>query len=84
VILPGIPEAGAAKVAEKIQAAIKSLQISHAGLSDADATLTISLGIASQFPAHGQSMENLVYQADQALYQAKAKGRNTYCIFNAE
>lgn len=38
-------------------------------------TITISLGAAC-FPKHGKNIQELQAAADQALYQAKAKGRN--------
>jgi diguanylate cyclase (GGDEF)-like protein len=37
---------------------------------------TLSIGISS-FPEHGNSAEALIRAADQALYAAKAQGRNT-------
>ena len=37
---------------------------------------TLSIGIAS-FPAHGNTAEALIRAADQALYVAKARGRDT-------
>ena len=47
------------------------------GIVYGDQTLsaTISIGIAA-YPEHGDSPEELLIQADQALYSAKAAGRN--------
>lgn len=42
-----------------------------------DLNLTISLGIAS-YPDHATSMTELFEQADQALYKAKQRGKNSY------
>src|SRR4051794_1560992 len=43
--------------------------------------LTISLGVAT-FPAHGTSVEALVAQADEALYAAKALGRDRTMVYS--
>ncbi len=43
--------------------------------------LTLSFGIAA-FPEHGRTTEQLLEAADQALYSAKALGRNRSVIFN--
>jgi len=40
----------------------------------------MSMGISSTFPHHKLYQKDLVAAADKALYQAKAKGRNTYCF----
>jgi len=40
----------------------------------------MSMGIYSIFPYHQLYQKDLVAAADKALYQAKAKGRNTYCF----
>ena len=43
--------------------------------------LTISLGV-STFPVHGATVERLVTQADEALYAAKALGRDRTVLYN--
>lgn len=45
--------------------------------------ISASVGIAT-YPAHGQSATELLNHADQALYKAKANGRNGYSFFNPE
>ncbi len=42
--------------------------------------VTMSMGISSTFPHHKLYKKDLVAAADKPLYQAKAKGRNTYCF----
>ncbi len=42
--------------------------------------LTLSLGIAS-FPDDAQDQDKLMEKADQALFQAKSKGKNKICLF---
>jgi diguanylate cyclase (GGDEF)-like protein len=41
---------------------------------------TISIGVAA-FPTHGTGAEELIMQADQALYAAKAAGRNKVIVW---
>ncbi len=41
--------------------------------------ITISLGVA-HYPAHGSMPQDLLRASDDALYDAKAKGRNQVCI----
>ncbi len=41
---------------------------------------TISIGVAA-FPDHGTGIEELIMQADQALYAAKAAGRNKVIVW---
>jgi diguanylate cyclase (GGDEF)-like protein/PAS domain S-box-containing protein len=47
------------------------------------ATVGVSIGIA-MFPQDGASAEDLMRNADAALYQAKTAGRDRYCFFEAE
>lgn len=42
-----------------------------------------SIGI-TLFPTKNQKPEDLLKQADTAMYQAKSNGRNTYCAFDAD
>jgi len=42
---------------------------------------TSSIGIAC-YPIHGENLEGIMKNADEALYKAKESGRNTYHIFS--
>lgn len=68
VILPGTGEQGAAVLAEKLRLKIQDAEFEKAG------RITASFGIAEL--KAGMSVENLINQADRALYQAKNNGRN--------
>lgn len=77
VILPGHQLAQALVVAESIRTAVSGLGMPHAG-SPTAAVLTVSLGVAHA-AALGQAdswLDTLQEAADQALYEAKASGRN--------
>jgi len=68
VILPEIDPAGAVRTAERIRANIEKTVIGVDGIS-----VTISGGVCS---VKDQTVESLIRQADQLLYQAKRNGRN--------
>ena len=88
VILPETDPAGAVRVAQNIQAVIAQLKIEtpHPSFDlDGDANhervfVTVSQGIAVQIPMMHQSLDGLIIAADQALYQAKHRGRNTWVL----
>ncbi|MDQ3340650.1 MAG: diguanylate cyclase [Myxococcota bacterium] len=72
VMLPAL-SCGAAVIAmQRLHAAIGELKIPHAGINDP--YLTISCGIA-RFTDE-KSLDQLVREADVALYVAKSRGRN--------
>ncbi|CAK4824536.1 unnamed protein product [Aphanomyces euteiches] len=75
VLLPDTEPEGAMKVARTIRATIEALQIVHKGSSIND-YVTVSLGVATIAPVLEQTAKELVYAADQALYEAKQTGRN--------
>ncbi|BBP99809.1 two component system fusion protein [Burkholderia sp. SFA1] len=74
VVLPDTPAEGAACIAEKIRAAISDLSIEHAGSEFG--RVTASIGLASWRPEHDDDVSALIRAADEALYDAKASGRN--------
>jgi diguanylate cyclase (GGDEF)-like protein len=74
VVLPGTDEAGARRVAEDICQAVRNRQLPHEG--NAPGIVTVSIGAATMVPQRGKSNQDLIEAADQALYRAKARGRN--------
>ncbi len=74
-ILPGTDAEGAVRVAEAIRAGVAALGIPHAASSTA-AHVTVSLGIATAYPAAGISGREIIELADSQLYRAKTEGRN--------
>lgn len=79
VALVGSPFARACQVAEQIMEQIHALHLPHARSLISD-QVTISLGVTSVVATPQMSLEAAIAMADQALYQAKQKGRDRYCI----
>jgi diguanylate cyclase (GGDEF)-like protein len=46
-------------------------------------TISASVGIAI-YPDHGASAEELIGNADKAMYRAKQQGRGRHCHYDAE
>jgi diguanylate cyclase (GGDEF)-like protein len=80
ILLPNTPQTGAQRVAERLLERVGALEVQ---LEDSIVQLTISLGVA-QMRAEYPSLETLLQCADQALYQAKQKGRDRVCVYEAE
>lgn len=75
VILPNTPPEGALQVAEEIQSNLRDLEIAH-DHSRVGSYVTLSLGVASTIPSPETTSGMLIATADEALYEAKAAGRN--------
>jgi diguanylate cyclase (GGDEF)-like protein len=75
VILPNTNAEGAIHIAEKVRSEVKALKIANAN-SQINNCLTLSLGVASTLPCYESSPVILISEADKALYQAKAQGRD--------
>lgn len=73
LVLPETALAEAVQVAERLRAAISELKI-PAGHDEI--RLTISLGVATYPHPKVRTVDNLILEADRALYNAKEKGRN--------
>ncbi|MCF8044479.1 MAG: diguanylate cyclase [Desulfarculaceae bacterium] len=74
-VLPHTGAQGGRCVAEKIRSHVRSMNIPHE-TSLIDTCITVSVGVASAVPENGLEPEMLLKKADQALYEAKEKGRN--------
>ncbi|WP_026552811.1 diguanylate cyclase [Arthrobacter sp. H20] len=79
LILPDQGEGDARAIVERIRAGIKALAIGHAG--NPEHVLTISAGISTFAPDHAVGSGQLLKEADDALYSAKAAGRNRITSF---
>ena len=49
-------------------------------LDTGDVMVTASIG-AAMYPLHGRDIDTLMSKADNAMYRAKAMGRNRYCWY---
>ena len=74
IILPDTDQSGAALLGEKIRHAVELLAIPHVHASTG-AVVTVSLGTATMVP-DASTAEDLLREADIALYRAKKMGRN--------
>jgi diguanylate cyclase (GGDEF)-like protein len=82
VILPNTPAGGAMTVAKAICAHVEQLGIPHAA-SKINKHVTLSAGVAGFVPAASSSPDDLIAAADQALYMAKAQGRDRCILHNS-
>jgi len=73
LLLPHTTLVDAARTAERIRETVSTTTFPFAG------TMTISAGVASRGEQTGDR-EALLRRADEALYEAKAAGRNTVMI----
>jgi diguanylate cyclase (GGDEF)-like protein len=79
VILPSTPKDGAFLIADRLRVAVEGRD-SLGGSTEPGERLTVSLGVAT-CPADGIDAAELVGHADEALYEAKAEGRDRVRIY---
>ena len=77
VLLPKTQWEGARIVAERIRKSVEEVRVTVGNLVT---NVTVSIGVAELRPGV-KTAESFVDSADQALYQAKAKGKN--CVVRA-
>jgi len=77
LIMPDSPVEKAVERAEELREKVKYLSVQHQG--EVIGHITLSLGVSS-YPQHGTTLEGLLLAADNALYRAKAEGRDKVCL----
>jgi diguanylate cyclase (GGDEF)-like protein len=80
VILPITDMIGARSIAERIRSSVAGHLFPDQS-SQMAAKLTVSLGIAS-FPSDADNVQELIGNADKALYEAKVGGKNQAAVFD--
>ncbi|MCJ8517275.1 diguanylate cyclase (GGDEF)-like protein [Pseudorhizobium tarimense] len=70
-----------AALAEGIRETIENLRLQHDQRRDGMSTVTVSVG-AAYASLHSAKLEKVIYDADRALYCAKAAGRNCVRLFD--
>jgi diguanylate cyclase (GGDEF)-like protein/putative nucleotidyltransferase with HDIG domain len=78
LLLPDTEQHAAYLLAERLRRSVK-----EPGAAGGAELPTVSFGVAS-FPSHAADAEALMHAADQALYAAKAMGRDRSVIYNPE
>ena len=78
VFLAGVRAAEARTAAQEVLDALCFKTYLAGGV---EVSLTASIGIAI-FPAHGRTPEELVAQADSAMYSAKSAGGDMVCVYS--
>lgn len=83
ILLPGQDMAEAQQCAERLRAAVQALGIAHTA-SEVAPSVTISVGVAGLDLPKMESVDAFYHCADQALYRAKAGGRNRVVCWEGE
>lgn len=81
VILPQTESYEAVHIAELIRSRVALLQIPHSS-SAVCSSVTISLGVVTLTPNQNSDSREALKLADQALYEAKHRGRNCVSVFH--
>ena len=79
LILAGATKDAAQRRAELLREEVKRLSVTHAG--QLLGKISLSFGVAA-YPGDGRTTEELIRSADQALYAAKAAGRDRIALAN--
>lgn len=79
VLLPETPAQGAFDVADRIRNSVAYTLLEIDGRA---VKITASIGVAT-YPGDGRTLDSLMASADEAMYKAKAKGRDCVIKFSA-
>jgi diguanylate cyclase (GGDEF)-like protein len=75
ILLPGVKQELAIKIADTLCTGVAELKIKHSGSSNGN-YLTASVGVSTTDESHFKNPLDLLEATDFALYQAKHQGRN--------
>lgn len=75
LVLPETDAASALKIADRCRKLVLKEQIPHQQ-SKVSQLLTLSMGVGTVLPAHGDDAMRFIDEVDRRLYQAKQNGRN--------
>jgi diguanylate cyclase (GGDEF)-like protein len=80
VLLPDLRiPAEAESIAAKIVATIAKPYV----IDNTQAVITVSVGVVT-YPEAGDDLEALIHRADEAMYAAKVKGKNSFQVYRAQ
>jgi diguanylate cyclase (GGDEF)-like protein len=83
LLLPDTPKSGAMTLARAMQRVFARVALPHPASSVAP-HITMSGGITTCIPDEHTTFESILTRADEALYVAKAKGRNRFFSFEMQ
>jgi diguanylate cyclase (GGDEF)-like protein len=69
-------------LSEAIRQTVEKLDLNHEERRDGTALVTVSVGGAFTREQSGAKLEKIIHEADRALYNAKASGRNCVRVFD--
>lgn len=82
MVLPSTTEAGAIHVGQRILDAVRNMPT---GLgAPLEKNITVSIGLASMVVDQFNAKDDIIDQADKAMFQAKNSGRNCLIVFSCE
>jgi diguanylate cyclase (GGDEF)-like protein len=76
LLLPSLEKLSGASVADRLRFHVADAPVRH---KDQQISVTASFGVAA-FPEDADAADELILRADQALYQAKQRGRNRVAL----
>ena len=83
ILLPNTDAKGALHIAELVRTKVENAEIPSINGGHPHQA-TVSVGVHTQIPLRNTFPEDLIAKADEALYRAKATGRNRVCLYEAE
>ena len=80
VVMPETTQETALQIAERLRLNIAMLPIT---IGAKQISLTVSIGLVEQAKTGAKTLEQLIHQADNAMYTAKQAGRNQVVVYQA-